>query len=110
MFKLLNLLAILPALWRFVRDMAKVMEETIPEDGFGNQKLAAVDKVLRVAIQVSDDTDDRMEEKLSALGAGLTESAVTLLKTTGELQSIAQKAKEDVTAVAVTLQDEASGD
>jgi hypothetical protein len=96
MFKLISVLSFIPSLWRFARDMAKVMEETIPEDGYGSAKLAAVDAVLRTAIKISDDTDDRMEEKLATLGAGLTDSAVTLMRTTGELQAIADKAKKDL--------------
>jgi len=99
MLKLINILSILPALWRFARDMAKVMEETIPDDGYGNDKLKAIDGALRTAIRVSDDTDDKMEEKLSTLTEGVAQGAVSLMRTTGELQAIAQKAKADIQAV-----------
>lgn len=110
MWSFVNILALIPSLWRFARDMARVLEETIPEDGYGNDKLRAVDQILRVAIKVSDDTDDKAEERLSALGKGLTESAVALLKATGELEAIATRAKEDLAAVTIEVQDEASGD
>ena len=100
MLKLINILAVLPALWRFARDMARALEETIPEDGYGREKIAAFDKVLRTAIQISDDTDDRAEEKLSHLGTSLTQSAVELMKASGELKSIADKAKKDLAEIA----------
>jgi len=100
MLKLINILAVIPALWRFARDMARALEETIPEDGYGNEKIAAVDKVLRTAIKISDDTDDNAEEKLSALGTSITQSAVTLMKASGELQAIKEQAQEELKKVA----------
>lgn len=105
MLKLINILAILPALWRFARDMARAVEEAIPEDGYGNDKLKAVDAVLRTAIRVSDDTDSKMEEKLAQLGTGITESAVGLMKASGELQAIADKAKADLAEIAAETND-----
>ena len=119
--KLLTLLSVVPALWRFAKEMARGFEEAVPSDGFGSQKLAAFDAILRALLAASDDADEAAEAKLIPLGTTIVNTAVSLMKTTGELQKIAEKSRANLEAdlqiteavfwgAVKAAQDEASGD
>lgn len=69
-------------LWTTVVDIVKLIEETIPDDGAGKQKLAAFDVMLKAAIEKADDIDAEFD-KLQPVAHDIVSTVVTLFNTVG---------------------------
>jgi len=69
-------------LWAMVVDIVKLLEETIPDDGAGKEKLAAFDVMLKAAIEKSDDIDESFD-KLQPVAHDIVSAVVTLFNATG---------------------------
>jgi hypothetical protein len=69
-------------LWTMVVDIVKLIEETIPDDGAGKEKLAAFDIMLKAAIEKADDIDESFD-KLQPVAHDIVSSVVTLFNATG---------------------------
>lgn len=69
-------------LWTMVVDIVKLIEETIPDDGAGKQKLAAFDIMLKAAIDKADDIDESFD-KLQPVAHDIVAAVVTLFNATG---------------------------
>jgi hypothetical protein len=48
-------------LWNTVVEIVKLIEETIPDDGAGKEKLAAFDIMLKAALEKADDIDESFD-------------------------------------------------
>ena len=69
-------------LWTMVVDIVKLIEETIPDDGAGKEKLAAFDVMLKAAIEKADDIDESFD-KLQPVAHDIVAAVVTLFNATG---------------------------
>jgi hypothetical protein len=69
-------------LWSMVVEIVKLIEETIPDDGAGKQKLAAFDIMLKAAIAKADDIDAEFD-KLQPVAHDIVSAVVTLFNTVG---------------------------
>jgi len=69
-------------LWTMVADIVRLIEETIPDDGAGNAKLAAFDVLLKAAIEKADDIDESFE-KLQPVAHDIVGAVVSLYNATG---------------------------
>jgi hypothetical protein len=49
-------------LWNTVVEIVKLIEETIPDDGAGKEKLAAFDIMLKAALDKADDIDESFDK------------------------------------------------
>jgi len=69
-------------LWSMVVDIIKLIEETIPDDGAGKQKLEAFDVMLKLAIEKAEDIDESFD-KLQPVAHDIVGAVVTLFNATG---------------------------
>ena len=69
-------------LWTMVADIVRLIEETIPDDGAGSQKLKAFDILLKAAIEKADDIDESFE-KLQPVAHDIVGAVVSLYNATG---------------------------
>ena len=69
-------------LWRTVVEIVKLIEETIPDDGAGKEKLIAFDIMLKAALEKADDIDESFD-KLQPVAHDIVAAAVTLFNATG---------------------------
>ena len=69
-------------LWSMVVDIVKLIEETIPDDGAGKEKLLAFDIMLKAAIEKADEIDESFE-KLQPVGHDIAAAVVTLYNSVG---------------------------
>lgn len=69
-------------LWNTVVEIVKLIEETIPDDGAGQEKLAAFDIMLKAALEKADDIDESFE-KLQPVAHDIVAAVVTLFNATG---------------------------
>ena len=69
-------------LWTMVVEIVKLIEETIPDDGAGKEKLAAFDIMLKAAIEKADDIDASFD-KLQPVAHDIVATVVTLFNTVG---------------------------
>ena len=69
-------------LWTMVVDIVKLIEETIPDDGAGKEKLAAFDIMLKAGIEKADDIDESFD-KLQPVAHDIVSAVVTLFNATG---------------------------
>jgi hypothetical protein len=69
-------------LWSMVVEIVKLIEETIPDDGAGKQKLAAFDIMLKAAIAKADDIDAEFD-KLQPVAHDIVSAVITLFNTVG---------------------------
>ena len=69
-------------LWSTAVEIVKLIEETIPDDGVGKEKLAAFDVMLKAAIEKADDIDESFE-KLQPVGHDIAAAVVTLFNSIG---------------------------
>lgn len=69
-------------LWNMVVEIVKLIEETIPDDGAGKEKLAAFDVMLKAAIEKADDIDAEFD-KLRPVAHDIVSTVVTLFNTVG---------------------------
>jgi hypothetical protein len=69
-------------LWTTVVEIVKLIEETIPDDGAGKEKLVAFDLMLKAAIDKSEDIDESFD-KLQPVAHDIVAAVVTLFNATG---------------------------
>lgn len=69
-------------LWNMVVDIVKLIEETIPDDGAGKEKLAAFDVMLKAALEKAEDIDESFD-KLQPVAHDIVEAVITLFNATG---------------------------
>jgi hypothetical protein len=69
-------------LWTTVVEIVKLIEETIPDDGAGKEKLAAFDSMLKAALEKADDIDESFD-KLQPVAHDIVGAVVTLFNATG---------------------------
>ena len=69
-------------LWKTVIEIIKLIEETIPDNGAGKEKLAAFDLLLKAAIEKSEDIDEEFE-KLQPVAHDIVNVGVALFNKTG---------------------------
>ena len=69
-------------LWSMVVDIVKLIEETIPDDGAGKEKLMAFDIMLKAAIEKADDIDEQFD-KLQPVAHDIVSTIITLFNTVG---------------------------
>lgn len=69
-------------LWNMVVEIVKLIEETIPDDGAGKEKLLAFDVVLKAAIEKADDINESWD-KLRPVGHDIAAAVVTLFNAVG---------------------------
>lgn len=69
-------------LWTTVVEIVKLIEETIPDDGAGKQKLAAFDVMLKAALEKANDIDESFD-KLQPVAHDIVGAVVTLFNATG---------------------------
>lgn len=69
-------------LWNTVVEIIKLIEETIPDDGAGKEKLAAFDIMLKAALEKADDIDESFD-KLQPVAHDIVAAVVTLFNSTG---------------------------
>ena len=69
-------------LWTMVVDIVKLIEETIPDDGAGKEKLAAFDIMLKAAIEKAYEIDESFD-KLQPVAHDIVSAVVTLFNATG---------------------------
>ena len=79
---LLTYLGWVKKLWKTVIDIIKLIEETIPDNGAGKEKLAAFDLLLKAAIEKSEDIDEEFD-KLQPVAHDIVNVAVALFNKTG---------------------------
>ena len=65
-----------------VVEIVKLIEETIPDDGAGKEKLVAFDVMLKAAIEKADDIDASFD-KLRPVAHDIVTTVVTLFNTVG---------------------------
>jgi len=75
-------LKLVKKLWVLVVDIVKLIEETIPDDGAGKEKLAAFDVILKSAIEKADDIDESFE-KLQPVAHDIVAAVVVLFNARG---------------------------
>ena len=63
-------------------EIVKLIEETIPDDGAGKEKLAAFDIMLKAALDKADDIDESFD-KLQPVAHDIVSAVVTLFNATG---------------------------
>tara|TARA_R110000796_G_scaffold42012_9_gene104163 strand:+ start:3189 stop:3449 length:261 start_codon:yes stop_codon:yes gene_type:complete len=69
-------------LWSMVVEIVKLIEDTIPDDGAGKEKLVAFDIMLKSAIEKSDDIDAEFD-LLQPVAHDIVKAVVTLFNATG---------------------------
>jgi hypothetical protein len=69
-------------LWSMVVEIVKLIEETIPDDGAGKEKLIAFDIMLKAALDKADDIDESFD-KLQPVAHDIVAAVVTLFNTVG---------------------------
>lgn len=69
-------------LWNTVVEIVKLIEETIPDDGAGKEKLAAFDIMLKAALDKADDIDESFD-RLQPVAHDIVAAVVTLFNATG---------------------------
>ena len=69
-------------LWVMVVDIVKLIEETIPDDGVGKEKLIAFDILLKAAIEKADDIDEEFD-KLQPVAHDIVRAVIALFNATG---------------------------
>ena len=69
-------------LWNTVVEIVKLIEETIPDDGAGKEKLAAFDVMLKAALEKADDIDESFD-KLQPVAHDIVSTIITLFNTVG---------------------------
>ena len=69
-------------LWSMVVEIVKLIEETIPDDGAGKEKLAAFDLMLKAAIEKAEDIDAEFD-KLQPVAHDIVNVVVALFNKTG---------------------------
>ena len=69
-------------LWSMVVDIVKLIEETIPDDGAGKERLAAFDLMLKAAIEKAEDIDAEFD-KLQPVAHDIVNVVVALFNKTG---------------------------
>ena len=79
---ILTYLSWVKKLWTMVVDIVKLIEETIPDDGAGKEKLVAFDIMLKAAIEKADDIDESFD-KLQPVAHDIVAAVVTLFHATG---------------------------
>ena len=79
---ILTYLSWVKKLWTMVVDIVKLIEETIPDDGAGKEKLVAFDIMLKAAIEKADDIDESFD-KLQPVAHDIVSAVVTLFNATG---------------------------
>lgn len=79
---ILTYLSWVKKLWTMVVDIVKLIEETIPDDGAGKEKLAAFDVMLKAAIEKTDEIDESFD-KLQPVAHDIVAAVVTLFNATG---------------------------
>ena len=79
---IITYLSYVKKLWTMVVDIVKLIEETIPDDGAGKEKLAAFDVMLKAAIEKADDIDESFD-KLQPVAHDIVSAVVTLFNATG---------------------------
>ena len=72
-------------LWSMVVEIVKLIEETIPDDGAGKQKLAAFDIMLKAAIEKADDIDAEFS-KLQPVAHDIVSTVVNLFNMVGKFK------------------------
>ena len=75
-------LKLVKKLWVLVVDIVILIEETIPDDGAGKDKLAAFDVILKSAIEKADDIDESFE-KLQPVAHDIVAAVVVLFNARG---------------------------
>jgi hypothetical protein len=60
----------------------KLIEQTIPDDGAGKEKLLAFDIMLKAALEKADDIDDESFDKLQPVAHDIVKAVVTLFNAT----------------------------
>ena len=65
-----------------VVEIVKLIEETIPDDGAGKEKLAAFDLMLKAALEKADDIDESFD-RLQPVAHDIVGAVVTLFNATG---------------------------
>ena len=79
---LLQYLSWMRRLWGMVVEIVKLIEETIPDDGAGKEKLVAFDVMLKAALEKADDIDESFD-KLQPVAHDIVGAVVTLFNTVG---------------------------
>ena len=69
-------------LWAIVVEIVKLIEQTIPDDGAGKEKLLAFDIMLKAALEKADDIDDESFDKLQPVAHDIVKAVVTLFNAT----------------------------
>jgi len=69
-------------LWTTVVEIVKLIEETIPDDGAGKEKLAAFDLMLKAALEKADDIVESFD-RLQPVAHDIVGAVVTLFNATG---------------------------
>ena len=69
-------------LWNTAVEIVKLIEETIPDDGAGKEKLAAFDIMLKAALDKADDIDESFD-KLQPVAHDIVAAVVTLFNSVG---------------------------
>ena len=72
-------------LWSMVVEIVKLIEETIPDDGAGKEKLAAFDIMLKAAIEKADDIDAEFS-KLQPVAHDIVSTVVNLFNMVGKFK------------------------
>ena len=65
-----------------VVEIVKLIEQTIPDDGAGKEKLLAFDIMLKAALEKADDIDDESFDKLQPVAHDIVKAVVTLFNAT----------------------------
>jgi len=79
---LFQYLSYMRKLWSTVVEIVKLIEETIPDDGAGKEKLIAFDIMLKAALEKADDIDESFD-KLQPVAHDIVAAIVTLFNTVG---------------------------
>lgn len=79
---LFQYLSYMRKLWSMVVEIVKLIEETIPDDGAGKEKLVAFDIMLKAALDKADDIDESFD-KLQPVAHDIVATVVTLFNTVG---------------------------
>ena len=70
-------------LWAMVVEIVKLIEQTIPDDGAGKEKLLAFDIMLKAALEKADDIDESIKfESLQPVAHDIVKAVVTLFNAT----------------------------
>ena len=78
---LIQYLSWIRKLWTMVVEIVKLIEETIPNDGAGKEKLLAFDIMLKAALEKADDIDESFD-KLQPVAHDIVKAVVTLFNAT----------------------------